>query len=512
MALPAKSKETTEGGVKFIETPLSAPGIVGQVFQPDQLVVKVNTQTGAADLYYRQLIGGVLSTSYELIASTDGGNNWNVKNPKTLETVLDGVPRNLVDTSQKRNDYFIKNYTYQLNNTRAQILNSTSPTGNNPAFANIPGYGNTPLSGASGSISQAPPTEVGGILGNIAALFAGGLPPVGEFDPADDNPAFKKVLKYPQDLEENQQDTLQIIQYEYRSPNENIFNQDISTILQQGILRNSAVKKQHLGKVILPIPNNPSDSNNVDWGTDDMNSLVTAATATAIKNTPPMLAGLAAGKGLGALSNFLPGISGAAAELAGQAPEALLKLGLLMQGNNQITKAAIYSFILNKYGFEVSPESILSRGLGVVPNSNLQLLFNNVKLRNFTFSYMMSPRSKSEAEDVNMILRFFKQGMAARKQGNNNLFLGTPNVFKLEYKSGNDDIAGMNKFKICALTGFGVNYAPSGQWMAYEKGQPASVVMTMAFNELEPIFETDYKSTSRLPLDSPPVKPNEIGF
>lgn len=510
MAYPANSREIIENGVKFVETPFNAPGIVGQVFASDNLLIKVNTETGAADFYYRDITNGIPGPN-ALIASTDAGNNWNVKNSNSLHRALLGVPTNQVDTEAKRNEYFLRNYTFQLNNYRSQILNTTSPSGNASAFQNTPGYGNNPLKGADGSISQAPPSEVTGGLGILASLFSGGLAPVGEFDPANDNPAFNKVLKYPQDLEVDQQDTLQIVQYEYTSPNENIFTQEISNILKQGITRSSATKKTALGRVILPIPNNPSDSNNVAWGTDDMNSLVTAATATAVQKTPQMLTGLAAGKAAASILGRIPGMQGIG-DVVGQSPEALLKLGLLAQGKTSLAQSAIYSFILSKYGFEVSPESILSRGLGVVPNSNLQLLFQNVKLRNFTFSYMMSPRSEKEAADVNMILRFFKQGMAARKQGNNNLFLGTPNVFKLEYKSGNQDIAGMNKFKICALTGFGVNYAPSGQWMAYEKGQPASVVMTMAFNELEPIFETDYKSTSRLPLDSPPVKSNEIGF
>jgi hypothetical protein len=181
-------------------------------------------------------------------------------------------------------------------------------------------------------------------------------------------------------------------------------------------------------------------------------------------------------------------------------------------------KSALTSYLLQKYGFEVSPESILARGLGVVPNSNMQLLFNNVTLRGFNFSYLMSPRSKDEAKVVNQIIRTFKQGMAAKKRnlqaGGASLFLGTPNVYKLEYKSGNDPIKGINKFKICALKGFAVNYSPNGKWSAYEGGQPSSITMTMTFQEIEPIFDTDYQNDipSDISFDLPKVEADEIGY
>ena len=483
-----------------------------------ELLIKTNKTTGSADVYV------VVPTGEKIVANVDAKNNWTFLNETNLQTLVSVAPIDqvLIATKQKQEQYFLANYTLESNRVRAQVLNTVSPGGTNPTFANTPGYGNNPASGAT--LNNVAPS--GGLLETILATLGGGFAPIGEFDSADDNPAFRKnnrVLKYPEDLIDKYQDILTITQFEYQSPNTDIFTgQDISTILQQGVTRGSALKnpKYLLGQVILPIPNNPQDSNNVQWGEDNMDAFTTAAAATIVQNPALAAGGLAAG-GAGKLIAQIgadKGIAGAAelAGISGSAPGAMLRLRLLAQGNTASTQAAVYSFLLNKYGFEISPESILSRGYGVVPNSNLQLLFNNVTLRSFTFSYMMSPRSKREADTINMILRFFKQGMAARKQGNNNLFLGTPNVFKLEYTSNGKAIAGMNKFKICALTSFGVNYAPSGQWAAYDEGQPASVVMTMGFRELEPIFETDYKPTAnpndKSATDRPTVQDNEIGF
>jgi hypothetical protein len=112
----------------------------------------------------------------------------------------------------------------------------------------------------------------------------------------------------------------------------------------------------------------------------------------------------------------------------------------------------------------------------------------------------MSPRSELEAKNVKRIIRFFKQGSSPRKvnsqsgAGANSLFLGTPNVFKLSYKTaGNKEISGLNKFKICALVNMSVVYAPDGQWAAYDEGQPVSLTMNLNFQEIEPVYENDYQ-------------------
>ena len=38
-----------------------------------------------------------------------------------------------------------------------------------------------------------------------------------------------------------------------------------------------------------------------------------------------------------------------------------------------------------------------------------------------------------------------------------------------------------------------MNYAPDGQWSAYEEGQPVSYTMSLGFQEIEPIYESDYQ-------------------
>ena len=277
------------------------------------------------------------------------------------------------------------------------------------------------------------------------------------------------------------------------------------------------------------MPNNITDSNNVSWADDNMNNLSAALTSYVTSDPLKTLAGAtalraglsAAGIGGGAaqIASLLGSLAGMGAFSGGATPEMKTLLG-----------GSVNSQVLGMLGVSVSPESILARGYGIVPNSNLELLFNGPTLREFTFQYRMSPRSSSEAKIINNIIRFFKQGMAAKKissisgggsAGAQSYFLGTPNVFQLQYKTtGRKTIKGVNRIKTCALTGFAMNYAADGNWAAYDEGQPVSVIMNMSFKELEPIYDTDYQSNvedgrnaDKNPLgDLYPISPNDVGY
>lgn len=335
------------------------------------------------------------------------------------------------------------------------------------------------------------------------------------------------LLKYPKDILESQQDTLVITQFRYNPPNADVFKSGAENVFQSGLTNNTAIG-QTLVTVILPAPNNAMDSNNVGWGPDNMNNLTAAAAQNVLNRGGELLTagGLSAVAG-GSIATLFGGNplegaakAGALGVKADIYSRLLSQAGNTTGGNAQtLIGTALASQVLNMAGFEVSPESILARSAGVIPNSNLELLFNSPTLREFRFDYRLSPRSSDEATIVKNIIRSFKQGMAPRKvnagssSGPGGYFLATPNVFKLEYKyDGNKDISGINRFKICALTGFSVNYTPDGQWAAYDEGQPVSYMMSMSFSELEPVYESDYYDTSYNPngLSVPGI--NDVGY
>ena len=293
------------------------------------------------------------------------------------------------------------------------------------------------------------------------------------------------------------QDHLVLSQYRYKSPRAGDIwggQQDSTSLLVNGIARSSALD-EFLGLVRMPMPNAIQDSNNVAWGADTMNALEAAALreiGTDFKREAIV----------GALGGAVGGLEGAASAIGADIATSLFSKAFMTGNfNKSIVAPELQSRILGTLGVESSAEAILARKEGVVPNSNLELLFSGPTLRQFGFVYKMSPRSKREATIVNKILRFFKQGMAARKQnaqtgglkGTRSYFLATPNVFRLQYRTnGSEAVKGLNRMKTCALTGTSVNYTPEGTFTSYDEGQPVSVMLTLNFQELEPIYDIDY--------------------
>jgi hypothetical protein len=339
-------------------------------------------------------------------------------------------------------------------------------------------------------------------------------------------------LKYPIDADYgNTQDYMMINQFTYKAPSRGIFfpeGEEGESRLQAGIkqagatllggVRSGTPKEKAIGLVKLPMCNSLVDSNNVSWGPDQLNALTAAVASAAMGASGETLNGLAnfiktadtnkpfeeIMRGLGVFSK---GIQEGLTTAVSSGGDVLSQIASGKNANiNLLGQSVVGSALLNFIGLQVSPESILSRGAGVIPNSNLALLFNAPTLREFTFSWKMSPRSREEGIRINNILRFFKQGMAPKKaagtqSGGASYFLGAPNIFDIHFKTGRSDsdfyeILDRNdsvlRIKTCACTGAAVNYTPEGMWNAYEKGQPVAITLTLRFNELEPIFDTDY--------------------
>ena len=329
-------------------------------------------------------------------------------------------------------------------------------------------------------------------------------------------------LNYPQDamytdrISGFNQDHVRITQFTYRPPRADLFfpgDDDgisgITEIISKGVQRGTPLQK-YLGMVKLPMPTSVSDSNNVNWGSDTMNNLSAAMTMGVMNN----LIGSAAGAAIGSQTPLGP-VLGMLAGMLGQAHGddvlEMLKTGdtsilgraqkkgeeIIGGPGGALLSSTLTSRVLASAGINVSPEAILARSQGVIPNANMELLFQSPALRSFSYDWKMTPRDEREARIIKNIIRFFKQGMAARKMkrgaGGVSLFLGTPNVFHVQYKTNQDqDMQAVNRIKTCACTGCSVNYTPDGIWSAYEEGQPVSTVMSLRFQELEPVYDTDY--------------------
>ena len=333
-------------------------------------------------------------------------------------------------------------------------------------------------------------------------------------------------MKYPIDADYgNTQDYVIITQYTYSPVRKKLFSgavdsegkpkAKIFSNITSGVARDNP-KKDLINMVKLPIPNGLADSNNVSWGKDTMNALAAAAAGAVsqVVNKDNVE---------GLMKNPLQTIGKELGETAGQIAGGIGGMGKAFQDiakNDSMTNlaaATLGSSALNMLGVGMSAEDILARGQGIVPNSNLEKLFNGPSLRTFQFSWKMSPRSKEEALVINKIIRSFKQGMAAKKINPTSgtgasFFLGTPNVFDIHFKThGGEFIDGLFRIKTSACTATSVAYTDGSQWSAYDDGQPTSITLQLSFEELEPVYDSDYSETP-LGAGLDPIPDTSIGY
>tara|TARA_B100001094_G_scaffold132717_1_gene128606 strand:- start:3157 stop:3609 length:453 start_codon:yes stop_codon:yes gene_type:complete len=102
----------------------------------------------------------------------------------------------------------------------------------------------------------------------------------------------------------------------------------------------------------------------------------------------------------------------------------------------------------------------------------------------------MTPRDENEATSIKSIIRTLKRNMAAKNKSG--IFLETPNIFELQYKKGNRPHPFLNLFQPCALSDMSVNYTGENVYATYADGTPISMIMTLTFKELFPIYQEDY--------------------
>ena len=280
-------------------------------------------------------------------------------------------------------------------------------------------------------------------------------------------------LRYPEKMDTNQ-DCIQfkIIKYVSRG---------LGLDKNLGLRKDAPPAGNILATITLPMPSGGiSDRNSVNWQNGELN---------------PAMEGIAA-----TLNSFLLGGAEASAATAKD------QFGAFLGGesNTKLLKALIASQTIKS----ALGTNVLSRQYGVVINPNLELLFDSPSLRDFSFSFKMTPRSKSEAIRVRTIIRYFKQAMSV-KRSESVLLLKAPHTFRIQYKTSTEDHPYLNRFKECALTNCSVNYTPDGQYMSYDDSDPDGRSMTayelsLNFQELEPIFDDDY--------DDGNADPTNIGY
>ena len=291
-----------------------------------------------------------------------------------------------------------------------------------------------------------------------------------------------KSLRYPVARLESDSDYLEIKVLEYQPPGFETSGTGQSLRLQTSSesLKN---KEIILGTIFLPIPEAITDSNGVTWGEDSLNGL--AATGVGIAND--------------IITSDNVQELGEAGNRAGKSLQQLVGDG----GTTAAINATFASMAVNALGGNTSAAGILARQTGAILNPNMELLFGGVQLRQFSFSFDFAPRDENESIVIKKIIRAFKKSLNAKngstgENKSSGLFIKSPDVFQLTYKTGGKNHQFLHKFKPMALLNIAVNYTGAGTYATYDNTAPVHTKIDLTFQELNPIYSEDYDTEEGL--------------
>ena len=333
-----------------------------------------------------------------------------------------------------------------------------------------------------------------------------------------------RVMQYPIDLNTDLQDYFEIQIFKYRpakslptiTESNKVGFADggyASGSTQRGNRQN--FRLQDLQATIqLPMPPSIKDMNQVDWGSGTMSGLASSVMG------PAIAALMGQGEKRTELENAIKnkefkGMKAFAAQLmaftsgTGNAISEGFKgffSGIQQEDFRRYQFVNAISQAVSGLGVNIEVDQAITRVSGAIRNPNLELLFKNPLLRNFSFTIRLTPRDAEESKRIRMIIRALKQHSAAKvnpqlfegktSRDGSNFLLGSPDVFKLRYIKARTqkDIKGLNKFKTCALNSISVDYTGEvGRFAAYEEdSQPVTTIIQLSFTELAPIYDKDY--------------------
>ena len=458
----------------------------------NEIIAVANDSTGAYDIYYnnksalgisfgRTLIysyspsesknKGITIKDQDLYSRIYQGEDGTKQLNNINKSVKDGVIRNL---QLNATDPIVQQNLAKIKQTKGYLsLGSNTQVAPDAGDAND-GGGSLPSGGTQ-------PVNPGGSTDPNEENTGDDIKPKESFDPVDFNNVRNKgglnfteggkEFRYPlrTNVSKFGYDFMRFTSFRYVhaglsfSDNKLTGSSDIETRLGQ----------ESLVTTILPMLPGISESNSISWGGDKANPL-------------QLIAGKLA---MGLIESGANLDFGAVKEVFQATGTEITKA---LEDDN--TRAAIVAY----FAGQAVGANVFTRATGIVVNPNLELLFNGPTLRTFNYNFKLTPRDENEAKEVRNIIKSFKQNSLPQRS-ESNLFLLTPNVYKLEYIYGGDSENQkevphpfLNKIKPCALTSFNVNYAPEGSYMTF-RGLPSMTCyeINMQFSEIQPIYAND---------------------
>ena len=133
---------------------------------------------------------------------------------------------------------------------------------------------------------------------------------------------------------------------------------------------------------------------------------------------------------------------------------------------------------------------------GRAANAAKYLLFKGIDFRKFQFQYNFVPRNIQESQDLEKIIKIFRQAMLPDIVSVG--FYDIPQEFEIQYVIQKLDANGklakapvLHRFKKCNLEECNVTYGSNGRFTLTKDGYPANIQLSLTFSENEQVTRKD---------------------
>ena len=132
---------------------------------------------------------------------------------------------------------------------------------------------------------------------------------------------------------------------------------------------------------------------------------------------------------------------------------------------------------------------LANRVFGQADNPFVEVFFNTMNVRTFTYNFNFAPRNEDETDEIQQIIQLFRFHMAPELQINNSRYYTLPATFDIHYMYKADIGTGyendyFNRIGTCVLENVNTNYTPNGV-KSFGDGAPTQITMSLTFKETE---------------------------
>jgi len=184
-------------------------------------------------------------------------------------------------------------------------------------------------------------------------------------------------------------------------------------------------------------------------------------------------------------------------------------IGLFSKGLSEVATAGFETALKGASLFGAGTDflSLLERERQSIRNTHLEVLFQSVGFRSFTFEYKLSPKSEREAVILYDILQLLRYHAAPDTKGNaeGSSYFIYPSQFAIDFKHNGQDHPVIPSFEKVVVTNVDTNYTSAGFWTAYKNGFPVELQLNIGFSDTAVNTKTRIKNEQGF-KDSPGLR------